>query len=428
MTIFVRFGDIARSLLALGTLMAVTSACQAAPTTDMSEWQTNDFKSRIAATTDAATRDCLTGILLSRQARPEEAVPILERVSPALSHDNSRNRALSLYALTYDYVLVGRYGDAARTADALIAQGSEWLAPAERQGLHDDAEIWHILAQSPAMRAEFHGGVHLPMKQTMVGHFTIPATVHDISMDWIVDTGANLSVLNASTAERLGVRILPGIAHTQAGTTGIENTLRIGMIDEIHIGSAMIYNVPVLVFDDQALSIPTPKGLYVMKATIGYPVQRSLENIQFSKAHGFMAHNPLPSSLGHGAPLGLSELTPTISVSYHGHPISGSVDTGATGTIMGARFHALLDHDAIPYTDTTRHNGGAGGYLMSAGAMVPNAEFQVGTRDVTLTKLFVLAKPNNSLLDTLYGNFGQDLWKKGDGAIFDFTNGRFYLL
>ncbi|MGI4732402.1 MAG: retropepsin-like aspartic protease family protein [Janthinobacterium lividum] len=364
---------------------------------------------------------------MTHQARPEQALARLNRALPGLRVAGGRELVDALYCITYDQVLVGRYDKAARAANELIAHHLPLLDGATRQEVQDDAEIWRALADSPPMTASLNGPVHLPMGRSMVGHYTVTASANGIPLDWVFDTGANLTVLNASTAKRVGIKVVDGLAHTMAGTTGIENVIHVGVLKDLAIGSAILHDVPVLILDDGALTISTPKGKYVISAAVGYPVMRALRTIAFSGAGGFIANDPSIVPRSKGASLGLAALTPTASLEYRGKPIEVSVDTGAQSTTMTSRFSELVRADQIDEKAVQIATGGAGGFRNRRGTVLKDIEFKVGSQSARLNDLKVFYDATETTLDMQYGNVGQDLWRDYDGPIFDFVHGLFYL-
>jgi hypothetical protein len=83
-------------------------------------------------------------------------------------------------------------------------------------------------------------------------------TVNGVQGPWLLDTGANLSVVSKSFAERLGVELLPGVAQMQGGLTGIENPLHVALLPTLQMGGATLHNVVVMVLDDANSAMATP--------------------------------------------------------------------------------------------------------------------------------------------------------------------------
>jgi len=387
-----------------------------------------DLTLQIAAMPDGVTRDYFAGVVASRAARPDEGAARLSQALPALRLTRGPRLAEALYDLTYDDVLLGRYAGAAQAEAELNAPDLlATLDPVRRQDALDDAGIWRLLAGTPPMHVAVDGPTRAPLRRTLLGIDAVPVEAGGITADWIIDSGANLSVLTVSMAQRLGVAPFPETLHDRSGSTGLENTIRVGVVPRLRIGTAVVTDVPVLIFDDQALAIHMPKGTVVLNATIGYPVLRALGTVRLSRRFGFVAYETLTPRRRDSVALGVFGLMPTVSIAYAGTPVTGSLDSGANRTALGVSFAALIDRRGGDVSPTTRTTGGAGGTATSQGLRLRSATFRIGARDVTLRDLFVPSAASGAITDVMDGNFGQDLWDGLDGPVFDFDTGRFWL-
>src|SRR5208282_2404395 len=97
----------------------------------------------------------------------------------------------------------------------------------ELKGARNDAELAQILREAPAQTVIWDGAVRLETERNPLNSMNAELTVNGVQGPWLLDTGANLSVVSKGFAERLGVKLLPGVAHTQGGLTGIENPLHV---------------------------------------------------------------------------------------------------------------------------------------------------------------------------------------------------------
>lgn len=148
---------------------------------------------------------------------------------------------------------------------------------------------------------------------------------------WLLDTGANLSVVSKTFAERLGLKLFPGVARTQGGMTGIENPLRVSMLPTLQMGGATLHNVVVLVLDDANLNINLGKQTYQINGIIGYPVFQALGTITFLHNGEFEAGEAVGAS-GAGTRMYLNELTPVVICKVEGVDLPFSFDSGANST------------------------------------------------------------------------------------------------
>ena len=94
----------------------------------------------------------------------------------------------------------------------------------------------------------------------------------------ILDTGANLSAISFSLAQRLGLK-LSNASATSNGIAGRRMTIRTAVIPEVRIGAARLRNVAVIVINDRDMIVPTLH--YRIPGSIGFPVLSALGRITF---------------------------------------------------------------------------------------------------------------------------------------------------
>ncbi len=254
--------------------------------------------------------DYFAGVLANRTNRIANSIRLLSAALPALRDSQPERAATTLEALADDYNKSFRYADAARTYDDLIAHFS--------QGDKDDAGVAHILSNAPPQTIIWNGPVRLKTERNPLGSVVTELTVNGVQGQWLLDTGANQSIVSSSFAQRLNLHPLPGNAQTQAGISGIENPLRLALLPEVQIGGATVRNIVVLILDDSSLNIGIGKARYQIDAILGYPVFQALGAISFEH-NGWLDAGPsaaLPS-IG-GSSLYMPLLMPVITGNAEG--------------------------------------------------------------------------------------------------------------
>ena len=226
-------------------------------------------------------RDYFAGILANRTGRLEESIRLLNSAIPSIRKSQPARAALALEALADDYNKSFRYGDAANTYDDLLAHFSGELEKERLQGTRDDAGLLHLLAGAPAQTIAWQGPTRLKTERNPIGSIVTELTVNGVQEKWLLDTGANMSVVTRSFAQKLGLKPLPGFAQTGSGITGIENPLQVALVPTLQIGGATLNNVVVMIFDDANLKINMGKQSYQINAIIGYPVFQALGTVTF---------------------------------------------------------------------------------------------------------------------------------------------------
>ena len=385
--------------------------------------------SEITKTTPGPLRDYFAGVLAAREGRDEEAVQLLTQAWPPLRRTDLDEAALALRLLADVYDREGLYARSSPLYDELDTSGLlNRLPEVYRQGAKDDAELARVLAGSPVQTIARNGPVHLvTSRNNPLGLITTELTVNGVRSEWILDTGANESVISRSLASQLHLPILPGVAHTSGGVTGIENELHVALLPSLSLGGVSAHNVVLLVLDDASLTIPNGNGgSYRIAGIIGFPVLRALGRITFHH-DGTLDATVDGGSASAGSPLELHMLNPVVEAKVEGEPLPFTLDTGASGTNLSVRFFDRFQAEEPTWKKVQTKNFGAGGETTSQSYLVPSLALEVGGRTVALHNLAVTPAAQHADIDTLFGNVGEDLFQSVQSFTFDFTNMRFVM-
>jgi predicted aspartyl protease len=404
----------------------MTSARAQVPNLSIGDVPIAQLKSEIAKTNPGPVRDFFDGVLAAREGRDDEAIQLFTQALPSLRRKEPDRAALALRLLADVYDRQGLYARSRPLYDELTNSDLlNRLTETDRQGARDDAELSRVLADSPAQTIMWNGPVHLITSRTNpLGVITTELTVNGVHSEWILDTGANESVISRSLASQLHLRILPGVAHTSGGVTGIENELHVALLPSLPLGGATAHNVVLLVLDDANLTIPNGSGRsYRIAGIIGFPVLRALGRITFYHDDTFDAtiDGGGPSA---GSPLELRLLNPVTEATVEGQLLPFTLDTGASGTNLSVRFFDRFQAEELTWKKVQTKNFNAGGETTSQSYLVPSVAFGVGGRTVTLHQVPVAPAAQHADIDRLYGNVGEDLFQSVQSFTFDFPKMR----
>lgn len=395
----------------------------------ISDVQIAHLESEITKTAPGTTHDYLAGVLAARKGRDEEAIRLFTRALPSLRRTEPDQAALALRLLADVYDRDGLYGRSSPLYAELEHSGLiNKLPETYRQGAHDDAELARILADSPAQTLTRQGAVHLETsRRNPLGVITTRLTINGISSDWILDTGANQSVISQSLAAQLHLPNLPGVAHTSGGITGIENELHVALLPNLPLGEATAHNVVLLVLDDASLTIPGSDGhSYRIAGIIGFPVLRALGRLTFHQDGAFDATEG-GGGVSDGSPLELRLLNPVIEATVEHEPLPFTLDTGAAGTTLSVRFYNRFKAEEPTWKKSGTKSFNAGGSTTSQSYLIPSLVPGVGGRKIALHNLPVFPSLQHADIDALFGNVGEDLLQSAQSFTVDFPNMRFVM-
>ncbi|HXZ11076.1 MAG TPA: retropepsin-like aspartic protease [Candidatus Sulfotelmatobacter sp.] len=364
-------------------------------------------------------RDYFAGVFANRAGHTAVSIELLTRVLPALRDARPDRAAIALEALADGYFKTFRYADSARAYDDLLAHFSSQLTPQKLKGTKDDAQIVQILRDSPAQTISWSGAVSLKTERNPLNSQNVELTVNGVHGPWLIDTGANISVVSKTFAEQLGLKLLAGAAETQAGLTGIENPLRVALVPTLEIGGATLHNVVVMVLDDANLHVGSGEGAYQIHAILGYPVLQALGTITFRREGVFEAGGTPPAA-GAAARIYMDLLIPLLSCNVEGEDLLFSFDTGAADTNLSVLYYERFRSESRTWKKTNFEIAGAGGVVKRKLYVQPEAILGIGDNKVPLKSVSIYTTKSGTTHDDLYGNLGQDVVENFESFTLDF--------
>ena len=379
------------------------------------------------ANLSAMERYYFEGILADRSNQVSQAIAILEKILPGLRTANSQRAAVALRALVDDYFLSGRYGDASDAYADLMKHSADEFNRAHIYGM--DPHIYELLRDAAPQSVTGGRNFSVAIRRNSVGEIDVPLQIGDKKEWWIFDTGASISTITVSTANRLGLTISKERASTQSNATGNEVSIWMTVIPQIRFGSAIVHNAVAQVMDDKDLDINLGEnglgenGHYQIEGILGYPVLAALGSFTFSGNDLTVAPESQPSS--RSTRLYVDELTPLVEAKAGGHELVFGFDTGAIASSFSAKYFREFPHDFASLTGREHMVAGAGGARSSRDYELPRVEFELGSARATLEDVDVLTSDLGvGLLDEVFGNIGQDLISQFKTFTIDFKRMR----
>lgn len=390
------------------------------------QFRLEEFEARLRAMGPGTERDYFSGLLANRVGQIAESIQLLNKALPAIRESRPDRAAIALQALADDYTKVFQYGDAARVYDDLLTHFPDQLKGEQLPHRKDDAKLAQILRDAPAQTLTWNGAASLKAERNPLNSWNVELTVNGVQGPWLLDTGANFSVVTKSFAERLGLKLLEGTSQTQAGITGIENPLRVALLPTLEMGGATLHNVVVLVLEDANLKISLGKESYQINGIIGYPVFQALGTVTFRHDGEFEAGHQAQAA-GKGARMFMKELTPIIQCEVEGKELPFSFDTGASDTDLFLRYLEQFHNESRTWKKGKTISAGAGGVVKLKIYMQPELKLGIGDKVVTLKKVTIHRSATGTDLGDLYGNLGQDVVANCESFTLDFVGMTFHL-
>src|SRR5262245_46361720 len=284
----------------------VSQAAAMTADADLQNYQLRELETHIQSMPQGPDRDYFTGMLAARSGRFGDAVARLNRALPHLRESAPKRAAIALEAIATAYRADNQYGDAARA----YAELSDHFADQLDRFPADDAALARILSGTPPQSISWNGPVKLKTSKNPIGLRVAELVGNGVRGLWLLDTGANQSVVSRTFAERLGVTPLPGEASVGSGLTGRKSSLRAAVLPAMQVGSASLTNVVILVLDDEKLRMGSGPDAYQIDAILGYPIFKALGVVTFSRDE-FLAAEAAEAH-GRGVRMYMRGLTPAI--------------------------------------------------------------------------------------------------------------------
>ncbi|HEV3419792.1 MAG TPA: pepsin/retropepsin-like aspartic protease family protein [Candidatus Acidoferrum sp.] len=401
-------------------------ATENGPDLELKEFRLDELEARLRTMEPGPERDYFAGVLANRTGHIEESIQLLNGVLPVVRGSRRDRAEIALEALADGYTKKFRYADAARAYDDLLAHFPDQLKGEKLQHTEDDAKLAQILRDAPAQTLSWNGATNLKTVRNPLNSWNVELTVNGVRGPWLLDTGANFSVVTKSFAERLGLKLLEGASQTQAGITGIENPLRVALLPTLEMGGATLHNVVVLVLEDANLKISLGKESYQINGIIGYPVFQALGTVTFLHDGEFEAGHPIQAT-GKGARMFMKELTPIIQCEVEGKDLPFSLDTGASDTDLFVRYLERFQNESKTWKKGRAMSAGAGGVVKLKIYIQPELKLGIGDKVVVLKKVTVHRSSTGTDIAELYGNLGQDVVANFESFTLDFLGMTFRL-
>lgn len=372
----------------------------------------------VASLPPGIEHDYFAGIIANFNGRFAESIELLNAILPKLHTTQPKRAALALSYLADDYNELFRYTESSDAYNRLITNYAKLFPDVVLQGTRDNAKVAQILRGAPPQTIKWKGSVDLDASRNPLGSLNVSLTANSVAEQWLIDTGANVSVVSASFAARLGLTPLVGEAQTQ-GSTGFENKLKVAILPEMHIGEATVTNIVLLILDDANLNMKLPDANYQIEAVLGYPVLRALGVVTLRRDGHFEARNPAEHLTG-GAKLYMSGATPAVMCRVEGKNLLFTLDTGASDTVLSSDYYTIFRGERKKWRKAQYKGFGAGGGVQRNIYLQPRLTLGVGEKQAIITNVNVPASGGNPT--GFYGNLGEDFLGGFDSYTIDFTN------
>lgn len=308
------------------------------------------------------------------------------------------------------------YNEAFLTLKTTQEKYFDYLNNDEKKEIVDDIALYEAIKNEPPQTVTGKAGTKIQLKKDMAELWNVPVSVNDENMNFVFDTGANISVLVESYAKKLGIKVID--SKIMVGTsTDIKVKSKAGICKELKIGNMIYKNVVFLIMPDEALTFAG--GIYKIYGVIGNPVIKAFEEFSIDKKN-VMTISGSPETNKYSN-LSFDGFTPVIQLISNNDSIPFTFDSGANKTMLYKPYFDLYKSGIEnQYKITDISIGGAGGVKTFKGykldlVKLKTNDLSAEIEDVEL--LIEIVKNNNNYF---YGNLGQDYLRKFNEIKFNY--------
>jgi hypothetical protein len=353
-------------------------------------------------------------VVANRFNRLDESIELMDRYLREPKPTNARQA----YEIQADnYLKTFQYGKAADTYQLLLDKFGRSVSQEERDGYANSRGLWNALRSIPRQSVAIDGEVKVQGTRDQANLLNVPVEIGGQKANFVFDTGANLSTITASTAAKLGLKIIDtGVSVGSSSDIKVDSKLAVA--PEMKLGAAIVRNVVFLVLEDKSLFFPQIK--YQIHGIVGFPVMEAIGRVTIARNNEVTLSTRRVESIV-DPNLCLEDLKPLVQATVNGQDQIYAFDTGAVTTTFYPPFLEANRQSIVTQAKLEKMQmGGAGGAKQVSIYSLPKLQMTIAGKTAQFTKVKVLTEPVNDESRNFYGNLGQDLIKQFERMTLDF--------
>jgi hypothetical protein len=306
-----------------------------------------------------------------------------------------------------NYIKTFNYDLAYTTSRTLTTEYKKHFTEDELNDEINAQKIWQSLKGQPAQSIETFSTIMIPTVKDKAGLITTSVSANGTTSDFVFDTGAGISCITETSANKMGVKILPDNNVFVESFTGQENKVLIGIAPEIKLGELTIHNTFFLVYPDSAFTFA--EGAYVINGIIGFPIAKELGTIIIEKDKLSFSKNG--KSYNQEKNFFVDQLRAIIMLTYKGKTFPYNFDSGAKISEFNKSFYEAYKTylDKKGNLETSKSAGAGGQEISSEVLVLKNEELFIDKTIIKMKKIKVDQNSFGVYGKVNYGNIGQDL-------------------
>ncbi len=336
------------------------------------------------------------------------------------SAEGKSGKLCDAYELLADnFVKTYQYAKAADTYKLLLDKfGGEFDADKKRDA-ETSFNLWNALRGAPPQTVSFAADTRIQATRDKAALLNVPVEINKQSMNFVFDTGANLSTVTALTAQKLNLKIID--AELSIGSSTDQRVAsKLAVAPNLKIGSVILRNVIFLVLEDKALFFPQIN--YQINGIVGFPVIEAFRAVTITRKDEVFI-KARPAKRKYEQNMCLDELMPLVAVAAGDERKIFVFDTGAvTSSFYPAFYKSRKEEIEKRGKKQSVKIGGAGGFKEIVVYVLDEPTLAISGKTAKFNRMQVLTEPVNEESRYYDGVFGQGLIKQFASLTLDFDS------
>ncbi len=314
-----------------------------------------------------------------------------------------------------NYIRNYQYKKASEAYKTILEQYDNALDSSEVAAYRNVYQLFGTLASVKPQLIHKTSNTKILSYRNHFNHLMTPVKSGQIEDEFIFDTGANLSTISDSYAQKMGLKIYESNIKVGSGTE-IDIQTKLAVADSFYVGDILFENVVFLVAPDEQLNFPSIN--YEIHGVIGFPVIHQMNEIRIHNDGTItVPEESMDRKLNN---MFMDVLTPVVQMFSQSDTLLMSFDTGAKKTELYQNYYEK--HKAQIDSNTELQDtkiGGAGGIVDVKSYTLSDFPYTIGTKSMTLPEISITISESSSkaIFD---GNLGQDVFIQFNEMILNF--------
>lgn len=310
-------------------------------------------------------------------------------------------------------LLVWNYMRQGKFRSALEYSGPILLANPRERGRHT---LLQALAHSPEQSVSRHHASALRYEM-LDGSMFIPAAVNGVPANFMIDSGATISMITQSLARQVELPV--HAVHPKAsgiyGATGAETPFHIAIAAQLDIGECRLSNVTFIVLEDERFQFASGYA-----GALGLPALMALQTLSWNRAGEFHLAFPAEPRDIQKANICFDGPEPLINMAVRHQNLPLVLDTGSSATIFGPALAARFPDLASSECKSVVFVSGVSGSAEIESVCLPGLAMHLGDFSAAVHRAHMLLSTTTPNSNWLCGRLGIDYLNQADRVTLDF--------